>query len=425
MPNQTFYGWKLLSVLWIVVFVNLAFPIYGSSVVNPAMMEALNLDRATLGFIFSLFTIMSGLPGPLVAICVNRFGARLTLAFGSLLVVTGSILMATVVNTGWQAAVVFGIIVAFGVAGGGVIAAQVGLVKWFFRRRALALAILSSATAVGGFAAAPLLDRIIGSSSGNWRMAWWFVAGISLIAGVIALAFVKEKPEDLGQTPDGSDAKVQKDKAKRIRQWWGAVHKTTENWSYREAITGLPFWLLMISQMGVSLGYTVFIAHGVVHLQDLGHMREAAAWAVSMMALAGLVAKGITGVLGDRIDPRYLWASFVGMFGVGQLLLVQAGTPALMLVVSICIGMGFGGGVVCLAAVLSNYYGTKAFASLSGLAIAVNTAMGAITPSVAGWLYDSGYGYQGVFYAVAMWCVIGAAILLFRRPPAKTAANHQ
>jgi len=278
MTNQSFYGWKLLSALWIVVLVNLAFPIYGSSVVNTAMIEALDLDRAMLGFIFSLFTIMSGLPGPLVAICVNRFGVRFTLILGSLLVITGSILMATVVSTGWQAAIVFGIVVAFGVGAGGIIAAQAGLAKWFFRRRALALAIISSATAVGGFLAAPLLNKIIESASGDWRMAWWFVAGLSLIVGIIALIFVKEKPEDLGQLPDGGPAKVQKDKKKIIRQWWGAVHKTTENWSYREAITGAPFWLLMVSQMGMSLGYTVFIAHGVVHLQDLGHTREAASW---------------------------------------------------------------------------------------------------------------------------------------------------
>jgi len=424
MTNQTFYGWRLLSVLWIVVFVNLAFPIYGSSVVNPVMRDALNLDRGTLGFIFSLFTIMSGLPGPLVAICVNRFGVRFTLILGSLLVVAGSILMATVVSRGWQAVIAFGIIIAVGVGAGGIIAAQAGLANWFFRRRALALAILSSATAVGGFLAPVLLDQIIESASGNWRMAWWFVAGISFIAGIVALAFVKEKPEDLGQLPDGGAPGIQKDKNKSVRQWWGAVHITTEKWSYREAITGSAFWLLMVSQMGMSFGYTVFIAHGKLHLQDLGHSSNAAAWAISMMALAGLVAKGICGALGDRIDPRYLWAAFVGIFGVGQLLLVQAGTPALMFAVSACVGLGFGGGVVCLAAVISNYFGTKAFASLAGLAIAVNTAMGSITPSLAGWLYDNGHGYQGVFYTIAVWCAIGSIILFFMRPPIKLATNH-
>jgi MFS family permease len=422
MPNRAFYGWKLLGALWIIVFVNLAFPIYGSSVVNAAMIDDLGMDRATLGLIFSLFTLMSGLPGPLIAVCVNRFGARNTLISGSLLVAVGSVLMATIVSRGWQAAIAFGFIVAIGVGSGGVMAAQVGLVKWFFRRRALALAILSSATAVGGAVAAPLLNKIIESAGGNWRMAWWFVAAISAIAAILALAFVKEKPEDLGQLPDGGAGEDKKEKKVSALKWRGAVHLTSEVWAYREALGSPAFWLLMVSQMGMSFGYTVFIAHGVVHLQDLGHSSGAGSWAISMMALAGLLAKGITGAFGDRIDPRYLWAVFVGLFGIGQLLVVQAATPALLVSVSFCLGMGFGGGVVCLAAVISNYFGTKAFASLSGLAIAINTTMGSITPTLAGWLYDNGYGYQGVFYTIAVWCAAGALILFFMKPPAKSIA---
>ena len=422
MPDRSFYGWKLLSVLWIVVFVNLAFPFYGSSVVNAAMIDDLGMDRATLGLIFSLFTLMSGLPGPLIAVCVNRFGARNTLVSGSLLVAGGSVIMATIVSKGWQAAMAFGFIVAIGVGAGGVMAAQVGLVKWFFRRRALALAILSSATAVGGAVAAPLLSKIIESAGGNWRMAWWFVATISAVAAILAQAFVKENPEDLGQLPDGGAAEDKKEKKKIARKWRGAVHITSEVWAYREALASPAFWFLMVSQMGISFGYTVFIAHGVVHLRDLGHSSGASSWAISMMALAGLLGKGITGAFGDRIDPRYLWAVFMGLFGIGQLLVVQAATPALLVAVAACLGIGFGGGVVCLAAVISNYFGTKAFASLSGLAMAINTAMGSITPTLAGWLYDSGYGYQGVFYAIAVWCAFGACILFFMRPPSKSIA---
>ena len=71
MPPRNFYGWKLLSVLWIVVFINLAFPIYGSRGVEAVMMEELGLNRQTLGSIISVFTIMSGLPGPLAQIWVQ------------------------------------------------------------------------------------------------------------------------------------------------------------------------------------------------------------------------------------------------------------------------------------------------------------------------------------------------------------------
>jgi hypothetical protein len=40
--------------------------------------------------------------------------------------------------------------------------------------------------------------------------------------------------------------------------------------------------------------------------------------------------------------------------------------------------------------VLSNYYGLKAFALLSGIAIAINTTTSAIGPYVAGYLFDKG-----------------------------------
>jgi len=425
MPSRNFYGWKLLAALWFIVFINLAFPIYGSRGVEAVMMQDLDLNRQTLGSIFSLFTIMSGLPGPLVAVCVGRFGIRSTMFAGSLLIVIGSVLMATVVNSGLLAAMVFGIIIGIGVVMGGVIAAQVGLVKWFVRKRAFTLAILSSATAVGGFIAAPLLNRVIEFGGGNWRIGWWFMALLSCFAAVTAALFVKESPADLDQVPDGSaeDAVSKKDKGaighKRLR-----VHRTTETWTYRESLSGPVYWLLMVCQMGMSWGFVVFLSHGLVHLIDLGHTRDAGTWAISLMALIGLAAKGVVAVFGDRIEPRYIWACFIGIFGVGQVLVVQADSTVLMVLVAACIGIGFNGGVVCLATVLSNYFGTKPFASLTGLTIAVNTTMGAIGPFVAGRLYDNGYGYRGVFYTIAIWCVAGAIIMFLIKPPFKKQVSN-
>lgn len=169
MPTRYFYGRKLLAVFWILVFVNLGFPMYGSSVINSVMMRDLNLDRRTLGLLFSLYTMMSGLPGSLVAVCVERFGVKSTLMLGGLFVTFGSVLMATVVSTGLHAALAFGVLVGIGVAMGGVISTQAGLARWFIRRRALVLAILSTSSGVGGFLAAPLVNRVVAFAGGNWR----------------------------------------------------------------------------------------------------------------------------------------------------------------------------------------------------------------------------------------------------------------
>lgn len=424
MPVPRFYGWKLLAALWAIVFINLAFPIYGSRGVEAVMMHDFNLTRQTLGLIFSLFTIMSGVPGPLVAVSVDRVGVRPTLIIGSLLIVAGSVLMATVVTSGFLAALVFGVVVGIGVAMGGVIAAQAGLARWFLRKRALVLAVLSSASAIGGFVAAPLLNRIIEAGGGNWRLGWWFMAALSCIAAALAAAFVRERPEDLNQVPDGDSQSATTGGAQgKTKSWRGAVHISNEVWTYRESLSRPFYWMLMLCQMGMSCGFLVFLSHGIVHMMDLGHTREAGAWAISMISLVGLLSKGVVALLGDRIDPKYIWACFIGIFGVGQWLSVHADTTGMLVAVAVCLGIGFGGSVVCMATVLSNSFGTGPFASLSGLAIAINTTMGAIAPFAAGWLYDHGYGYGGVFYTLAVWCAGGAIVMFTLRPPFKNRAG--
>ena len=67
--------------------------------------------------------------------------------------------------------------------------------------------------------------------------------------------------------------------------------------------------------------------------------------------------------------------------------------------------------------VLSNYFGTRAFASLAGLAIAINTTLSAIAPKVAGRLFDQGIGYGVTFYVLAAWCFAGALALIFAKRP--------
>ncbi|MDR1726709.1 MAG: MFS transporter [Acidobacteriota bacterium] len=422
MVRTEFYGWKLLGFLWAIVFANLAFPIYGASVVNAVMVQDLDFDRGTLGSLVGLFTVMSGLPGPLVAVSMNRFGVRNTLVGGSLLVVAGSVAMATVVRGSLGAMLAFGVVVGAGVAAGGVIGAQAGLARWFVRRRALVLAVISTASGVGGFMAAPLLNRWIDMTGGGWRMGWWAMAGLSALAAAVAFVFVKERPEDLGQQPDGGapakaadgDATGANATGKKAR-----VHRTAEEWSSGEALAGHTYWLMMFCQMGMSCGYTVFLAHGIVHLQDSGHTREIVAWAPSLMAFAGLFSKGIIGAWGDRIDPRYIWAGLVASFGVGIFLLADATSVSVMIAAASCMGLGFGGGVVCLATVVSNYYGVKPFAVLAGVAVAINTTLGSVVPPVTGLLYDKGHGYEGVFYVLAGWCAVGAILLTIMRPPFK------
>jgi MFS family permease len=419
MSAGAFYGWKLLAACWLIMFLNLGIPAYGASGLNALMAPVLHLDRSALGLLFSAYMVMSGLPGPLVAVSVNHLGVRRTLMLGSVLLIVGALLMGTVVNSFWFAVFAFGLLVGGGVATGAALAAQAGLARWFVRRRGMVLSILYSSGAIGGFVSGRMLDKVVTLAGGNWRVGWWVIAALSGLACVIAALFVKESPAQLGQFPDGVATAAEATAGTGVRSAAARiiVFRTTGNWSYRDAIASPAYWLMVFALLGVSCGYTLYLAHGFVHLRDLGHSASEAWQAISVLAVSGLIAKLIIATCGDRLDPRWLWAAFQISFGVGLALVVNARSHASVLVFATCLGIGFGGGLVCLMAVLSNYFGTRIFASLAGLAVAINTTLSAITPYVAGWRYDAGHGYGASFYFLALWCLIGGAVLLVLRPP--------
>ena len=322
-----FYGWKLLAATWIIVVANCGFPLMGASVANPYMAVDLHFSRSTLGFAFGVFQWMGGLPGPLVALCVNKRGARFTLLLGSLLLVAGSILMAQFVRTSIQVVIVFGVVVGLGFITGGPLAAQPCIARWFVDRRALAISLLLTGGPIGAFVAPPVLTWLIQRAHGNWHAAWWLIAALGAVSALMAALFVKESPAAVGQLPDGASAAslaaaAAAPAAKR------PVFRTTEEWTFAEVLRTPALWLILISALGVSAAYYLFLAHGVMHLRDLGYSPAQAAASFSVLALFQLLGMLLVAALGDRIEPRLIMAMSLLVSGLGMMMALKPTGPA-------------------------------------------------------------------------------------------------
>jgi MFS family permease len=416
-----FYGWKLAILLFFAMAINTALPIYGLGLLNVHMADELGFNRATLGTAFAVFMLMTGLPGPLTAKLIDAAGIRWTLVTGNLMLLIGAVAMATVATSPFLLILFAGVIIGSSSAIGGPISIQASVTRWFSRRRALAMGIVLAGGSVTGMVFPPLLEHFV--SSGGWRSGWWLVASLAGLVTLAIILFFREYPEDIGQTIDGYPvdygAAEQHTPARLSR-----VYQTDEEWTFRDVIRSKTFWLLLACSTGVSAVYTIFHAQAVLQIRDLGFSTQTAAYLISMSVAAGFVAHALVSFLGDRIDPKKMWAASLLSQGIGIGLFAGGGEEWLLYPAIICVGIGNSGAILSLIMTFSNWFGARAAPFVFGFGSAFSAACGALAPIAAGYSYDISGSFAPVFYGISVTCTLVAALLWLTRPPrlAKAAA---
>lgn len=417
---KKFYGWILVAVFFCIYFLNATFPYYGASVISSYMAKALSLDRTTLGLGFSVFSISQALSAPLVGLSVNKLGARLTLFGGGLLLIIGSLLMATIIDGSLSFIVVFGVIVAIGVSMGTVIPLQTGITFWFKKRKALAMSIVLSAAGIGGLVAAPLLNRVIIASDNNWKIGWMVVVATSILSALLAITAVRNKPEDMGQFPDGIDPDASKAEVSTSPDPIPAgTYHSAESWKTADAFRTSSLWLIILASIAFLMPYITCVAHGVVHLQGVGYPQGLAALSVGMLVFFSIIGRIMGGVFGDRVEPRIIWSISLIFTVAGMVMLAKSAAIGIVSVYlyALLLGVGFGAAYVCLATIVGNYFGTKSFASIMGSVFPVIFLTAALGPFLAGFLYDRQGTYVQAFFGLAVLALIGAVLVLAAKPP--------
>jgi cyanate permease len=69
--------------------------------------------------------------------------------------------------------------------------------------------------------------------------------------------------------------------------------------------------------------------------------------------------------------------------------------------------------------ILANYYGNHAYPAAVGLTLAVQPTVSAISPALAGYLYDLYGSYAPTLYFLAVLCFVSAFLLTRARPPVR------
>ena len=405
-PGKIYYGWWVVAAASGMSFANAATAISILTVFVAPMSQEFGWNRTEIAGATSLGAVLGAGLAPFTGRAVDRFGARVTLVAGGLIVTAGCLYLAS-------AQALAGFYVAFTavrIADQGLIqvSASVTAGKWFARYRGRATGLVMLGNSGGVIVLAPLVQVII--STWDWRAAWLALAGVMLAAGTLpALLLVRRQPEDLDLQVDGEATGIAPDLSEP---------SGNDGQVALRRITGLPtFWLILVSLFLVATATSGIGLHLVPHLTQQGLSAGAAVGAVSVMAIAGALAALAFGLLAERMPPQLLLILAYLLAAVSMWVLMGADNLPETYGFAVLQGI-VGTGINTLAPLLwADYYGRRSLGSIFGLSRAAQVVGFAVGPLASALVYDRTGSYQGAFLALAAVALVAAVLLSSARRP--------
>jgi MFS family permease len=408
-----FYGWNLVAVLFCLDFINMGFPYYGGSVIiNDFMIHDITMSGSMRGWGFTLLNIFVGVAAVAVAVSIVKIGLRATFALGSAIICAGALYMALVAKTPIEYLIMFGVVMGTGISFATLVPAFTAVARWFRKYRGRANGIAVSASGFAGLAA-PLLGKVIRAHGNNWRMGWFIVAGAVVLAGLLAVLFVRESPESMGQTVDGIPPEEQ-NQATRTD-----TLATKHPWTAGQAYGTGAYWLIAIAGIVSTFPFFLFVAHWTRRLIGVGFKASDAELALGFLTIGTLLGRWLGGLLMDYINSRVAFVLGLAVYFVGSYLAIAAMPGALWMayLAALLNGAAYGWAFTCVGTMVAHYYGPSAFPKLYGTMTLLISTIASPAGAVGGWIFDVYKSYTPAFELNALLAAVGIVAIVFAAMP--------
>ncbi|MEO1842159.1 MAG: MFS transporter, partial [Pseudomonadota bacterium] len=202
-----FYGWKVVGALFVMLAFSSGLGFYGHSIILQALVRESGFDVELASSAVSLFFLVSGLTGLIIAQLIERIDVRIVIIIGAVLAST-SLWMIGSVSTDVE---LFSVYVIFGVgwSASGLLPATTLIARWFQSNRAKALSIASTGLSVGGITITPLMAFLVDEYS---LAAVSPILGLIYLVGILPVTWfvLRSSPTDVGLNPDGANGSAEK-----------------------------------------------------------------------------------------------------------------------------------------------------------------------------------------------------------------------
>jgi OFA family oxalate/formate antiporter-like MFS transporter len=391
------YAWVIVFIAGAVQMVGAAIRMAFGVLVDP-LVQTFGWSPGSIGLAYALMSIVAALASPVAGYAGNRFGARRTMATGTVLFFIG-MMWTSQTKELWELYVAYGLV--FGISQALLLVPVVpSVAAWFRRHLGLGTGIMMVSWSLGPALVVQLLAVLFNTV--GWSQAFMFVGIVGTVTLSFALLFFRNTPEDAGRIAYGTRGYDKPLVTKgnvfvsTQQEFQGYVYKTNAFWN-----------LINIHFLGCA-GHAVILV-GIIPFaisQGLGPL--AAAGVLTTISITSVSTRFITPILSDRFSSKtVMFVSFVGQ-GIGVFLLFTADSTLDFYLFAVLWAIPYGGEGTSFPIANRRYYGHSPMGTTYGwqlLGAGLGMALGGALP---GMMFDITGGYMWAFGLSAAFSLIGA-----------------
>lgn len=404
------YGWVVVAAITTVLTATAGTRFLFGVVLKP-LHEEFGWSRSALSLATTINMLALCVFQPVIGKLSDRIGTKPLIIAGTL-VLGLSLIPLSYVTALWQIYVVYGLVMAVGLAAVSPVNITPLVSRWFTARRGTALAIATSGAAFGQLIIVPLAAWTLAKT--GWEAPYRLLAAVLLLVMLpIAAYFIIEPPTALKVRPGSA--------SKRLEE--GEHHVGFE---LRQALRLPAFWLLAFGFF--VCGFTMAFAniHFMAYADDMGMSEIHAADVVALTAICSIFGSIGLGLVADRRSrPHVLGLTYL-LRSLSFLLLLVLPKDNLIFFYSLVLGISWTATTPLTAAISADLFGRQNLGVIFGTMFTfMNLGMG-VGSLLDGVIFDASGGYTialvinailGVMAAIA---VVGVPDARKRREPGRT-----
>jgi len=411
-----FYGWKLVGLALLITALA-GGPVWnGVGVWVAALEDHFGWSRAELTGAFSMAQFQGSLVGPLMGYLIDKLGTRRMVFIGFAIAGLGFIIFSRTTNLPTFYVAYF--LIMLGISGGSWLPMMTSLNKWFYRKRGMAMGIAGEGSFLGGLVLVPILAWAVTPTNYGWSVTALWIGVVFLVAAWPLSLMVRDDPADYGKLPDGESAGQRE--ARLLAEQSNGENETADgglNFTARQAIRTHAFWFITFGHALSSMLIATLTVHLVPLLTDQGMSLQTAAYVWAVLMGVGAIFQLIGGYLSDRLPRNQVLFGFAALQTAGFILAAFIDNLPMAILFAVVYGAGFGGRVPITTAIRGDYFGNKAFATITGISMAPLYLLMLAAPLFAAFMFDSSGSYTVSFLILGGLGSISGVMFIFAKKP--------